>query len=191
VTPEKLVTNAGAKPGDVLVLTKPLGTGLLVGAMRARTLAPDDERALVASMTALNAGAARAMHEARVHAATDVTGFGLLGHLMQLAKASGVAAELDTADIPLLPGVEALARAAGMSGAAKRNRDYVGTRVTGTVPAHVERILVDPQTSGGLLLAVPPAGLDTLLAALAREKTLAAAVIGTVSAGEPGAIALR
>jgi selenide,water dikinase len=190
VAPDRLVTNAGARAGDVLVLTKPLGTGLMVGALRAETLPADGERELTASMLTLNAGAARAMHEIGVHAATDVSGFGLLGHLMQLLSASGVAADVRGADVPTLPGVPALAREAGMGGAAKRNRAYVGSRAHGSVPEHVERILVDPQTSGGLLIAVPAARADALVAALQREGTPCAAIIGTVREGEPGAIEL-
>ena len=193
VHPDRIVTNAGARPGDVLVLTKPIGTGVLTTALK-RDLATAAEVApAVRSMTTLNAGAGRALRAAPVHAATDVTGFGLLGHLNSLLRASGAAAELDSRAVPLLPGVRELVGRGAVAGGSKRNLASVAHAVTFDASvAEVDRIiLADAQTSGGLLISLPESSREAVLGALRREGTLAAAVIGRVTAGEPGAIAVR
>jgi selenide,water dikinase len=193
VHPDKIVTNAGARPGDVLVLTKPLGTGVLSTALKRDLLSAADLAGAVATMTALNAGAARAMVAVGVHAATDVTGFGLLGHLRTLLEASGAAAELDAAAVPLLPGArEAVARGA-VPGGTTRNAASVAdaVRFAAGVDETARLLLADAQTSGGLLIAVAPDRADALVAALRREDTPAAAVIGRVVAGTAGGITVR
>ena len=191
--PDRIVTNSAARPGDALVLTKPIGTGVLATALK-RDLA--DAAALapaVAAMTTLNAGAARAMLAAGVHAATDVTGFGLLGHLHQLLAASGAAAEVDAAAVPLLAGARELVGRGAVPGGTKRNLEAVRAHVTfGPAVDEATRILLaDAQTSGGLLLAAPADRLAALLDGLARESTPVRAVIGRVMEGPAGQITVR
>jgi selenide,water dikinase len=191
--PDRVVTNGGARPGDALVLTKPIGTGILSTALK-RDLATEAEIApAVLAMTTLNAGAARAMLAVGVHAATDVTGFGLLGHLHSLLCASGAAAELVSAAVPLLPLARELAGRGAVPGGSKRNQQSVAEAVhfEAGVDATMRLLLADAQTSGGLLIAVPAERLDALVAALERERTLAAAVIGRVTAGPVGRIDVR
>ena len=144
-------------------------------------------------MTTLNAGAGRALRAAPVHAATDVTGFGLLGHLNSLLRASGAAADLEAGTVPLLPRVREMALQGAIPSGTKRNLASVAQAVTfDPSMAEVDRlILADAQTSGGLLIAAPESSRDQLLAALQREGTLAAAVIGRVRAGTPGSISVR
>jgi len=195
VHPKRIVTLARARAGDALVLTKPIGTGILSTALK-RDLATAAEIApAVQSMTTLNAGAARAMRATGggVHAATDVTGFGLLGHLHNMLAASGVSAEIDAAAVPLLPNAAELVARGAIPGGTKRNREALAPHVTfepGVAEA-MRVLLFDAQTSGGLLIAVDPDRANTLLAALQREGTPAAARIGRLARGVPGAIAVR
>ncbi|MGK0360373.1 MAG: selenide,water dikinase [Bradymonadia bacterium] len=179
-------TNAGGRAGDALVLTKPLGGGLAYSAYRAGTLGADAEAAWIANMLQLNDGAARACASAAVHAVTDVTGFGLLGHAVQLAKASGVGLHFETDAIPLLPGTLARAQAAGLGGGAGRNWRYAAPDLPETP---MVRVLADPQTSGGLLIAVAPTGVDALLAAL-RAQGVDGICIGALTDATPGAVRL-
>jgi selenide,water dikinase len=192
VHPDRIVTLARAQAGDVLVLTKPIGTGVLTTALK-RDLASAAELApAVKSMATLNAGAARAMLASGTHAATDVTGFGLLGHLHNMLAASGKSAEIVASAVPLLPKAAELAEPGGGSvpGGTKRNRDALSPHVSfdPAVPEPIRTLLFDAQTSGGLLIAVPPERVESLLAALRREATPAAARIGRIAAGAPGAI---
>jgi selenide,water dikinase len=185
VHPDALLTNAGGRPGDLLVLTKPLGVGAVTTA-RGRGHGDDALlAAAVAVMVELNADAAAAARAAGAHALTDVTGFGLLGHLHELALASGLAAELEAAAVPALDGVAALLadEATAVSGGLRRNREHAAgfTALEPGVAAWRARLLCDPATSGGLLAAVPPAGA----AALAGGT-----VIGRLVPGVPGAIAV-
>jgi len=192
VHPDRIVTNAGARPGDVLVLTKPLGTGVLTTALKRDLVTEADVAPAVAAMTTLNAGAARAMLGVGAHAATDVTGFGLLGHLRTLLEASGAAAEVRAAVVPLLPGARAAAERGAVPGGTERNAASVADAVS--FAAGVDRtarlLLADAQTSGGLLIAVAAERADALVAALRREATPAAEVIGRVVTGAPGTIAV-
>ena len=181
-----LRTNAGGRAGDVLVLTKPLGGGLAYSAYRGGTLQPDAEAAWIANMVQLNDGAARACGADAVHAVTDVTGFGLLGHAVQLAKASGVGLRIDTEALPLLPGTRIRAADAGFGGGAGRNLKYAAPDLPETP---MVRILADPQTSGGLLIAVAPSGVETLLTAL-RAEGVEGIRMGALTAAEPGAVDL-
>jgi selenide,water dikinase len=177
----------------VLVLTKPLGTGILTTALKRDLLDAAGLAPAVASMTTLNAGAARAMLATGVHAATDVTGFGLLGHLHNLAEASGVAASIDVAALPLLDGARDLAGRGAVAGGTKRNLQSAAAFTTFDAGvAEVDRVLVaDAQTSGGLLVAVAPDRVAALVDALRAAGTPAAAVIGRLAAGEPGRITVR
>ncbi|HEV2770018.1 MAG TPA: selenide, water dikinase SelD [Solirubrobacteraceae bacterium] len=188
VDPRDILTNAGGRPGDVLVLTKPLGVGAVTTAVKRGHV--DGEDALLtlatATMAALNKDAAAAARTAGAHALTDVTGFGLLGHLHELALGSGCAVEVLGGSIPALEG--ALALLAGdedvaVSGGSRRNRAYAEERFTEfapEVPEAVRRLACDATTSGGLLAAVPP-GVDTSFGT----------VVGHLHAGEPGQIAVR
>ena len=193
IHPDRIVTNAGAKPGDVLILTKPIGTGILTTALKRDLLPAEDLQPAVRSMTTLNAGAGRALKAAPVHAATDVTGFGLLGHLNSVLRASGAAADLQAGVVPLLPRVREMALKGAVPSGTKRNLASVAHAVSfADGIAEVDRIiLADAQTSGGLLIAAPESSRDALLAALQRERTLTATEIGRVRAGEPGSIAVR
>jgi selenide,water dikinase len=191
--PDRLVTNAGARAGDALVLTKPIGTGVLATALK-RDLA--DAAALapaVAAMTTLNAGAARAMAAVGARAATDVTGFGLLGHLQQLLAASGVAADIEAEAVPLFVGARELIGKGAVPGGTRRNIEALQGLVDfgPTVDEPTRVLLADAQTSGGLLIAVAPERRDALLDALAREATPARVVIGRVTAGPAGRINVR
>jgi selenide,water dikinase len=156
--PQRLLTNAAARPGDRLVLTKPLGTGLLATAHKEGRLAPALLERLVASMTLLNAIASRAALRVGAQCATDITGFGLLGHASHIARASTVTLRIETAAIPILPGAFEAYEAGARTGGAARNVSYLEARVDwGRVTEWERALLVDPQTSGGLLVAVPPA----------------------------------
>jgi selenide,water dikinase len=193
VHPDRLTTNAGAQPGDRLVLTKPIGTGVVTTAIK-KGAAPDDAvHASIQSMTTLNDGAAAAAAAAGVRTATDVTGFGLLGHLSSMLSAGGAAAELWAGAVPRLPGARRLAEQGHVPGGTRRNLAAANEATTWD-PAldEVERLLLaDAQTSGGLLLAVPGAALPRLLELLAKRRTLAAAEIGTVVKGRPGSISVH
>jgi selenide, water dikinase len=194
VHPNRVITLARARAGDALVLTKPIGTGVLTTALKRDLLTAADLAPAVKSMTTLNAGAARAMRATGggVHAATDVTGFGLLGHLHNMLSASGLSAELDSAAVPLFPKAAELAEAGAVPGGTKRNRESLAAHVTfaATVREPVRVLLCDAQTSGGLLIAVDPDRANTLVAALEREATPVAARIGRLARGTPGAIAV-
>lgn len=187
--PDRLLTNAAARPGDLLVLTKPLGTGLLTTALKRDRL---DEAALapaVASMCTLNDAASRLALAHGVRAATDVTGFGLAGHLHQLLEASGCAGELWFDSLPAFAGALALARDGVVPGGTRRNLETIPGLTWDASLGEAERLLAcDAQTSGGLLLAVPPARHAALVAALAAAGTPACATIGRVGAGAPGAL---
>lgn len=188
VHPERVMTNGGGKAGDFLVLTKPLGTGLLTTALKRDRLTETAIMSAVASMRALNAGAARAARAADVRAATDITGFGLLGHLGNILAGSKLAAELWVENLPVLEHARQMAEEGITPGGTTRNAEAAAALTTYDADIAVaDRILLaDAQTSGGLLLAVAPNRLDRLLAALKEEKTLAAAVIGKLVKGTVG-----
>jgi selenide,water dikinase len=185
--PARLMTIDRAAPGDQLILTKAIGTGVVATALK-RGRAPDDVvEAAVASMTLLNLGASQAALNAGVRAATDVTGFGLLGHLHRMLAASHAAARLHAAVVPLLPGAAELAAAGFVSGGTRANTERMrGHAVLHPgVPDELAVLLHDAQTSGGLLLAVPPRAADALLGAL-RTQGLPASLIGEVTPGPGG-----
>lgn len=189
VHPDRMLTNAGACAGDILVLTKPIGTGILATALKRDALIESGMADAVRSMTTLNDGAARAALKVGVSAATDVTGFGLIGHLTGILEASRVAAELAFDAIPLLPHARNLAARGVIPGGTQRNLEAADRVDWASDLSLVDRQLcVDAQTSGGLLLAVPPEHEVALLAALREEATPAAAVIGRIVSGNPGTI---
>jgi selenide,water dikinase len=193
VDPRRMTTNAAAAPGDVLVLTKPIGTGIITTAIKKERARESTVAAAIRSMTTLNAEAALAARDAGVRAGTDVTGFGLLGHLRSMLKASGCAAEIHAAAVPLLPDVRELADAGFIPGGTTRNLESVAaTTAFDDAVDRVDRvILADAQTSGGLLLCVRPDARDRLLEGLRKRGAGAAAAIGVVVAGEAGRITVR
>jgi selenide,water dikinase len=183
VDPARMLTNAGARAGDVLVLTKPLGMGALTTAHKRGTAGEDEVAAAVEAMVTLNADASRQALAAGAHAATDVTGFGLLGHLHNLGRESRLTAELRAEAVPALPGaLEVLGDGSGVSGGGKRNLAYAEafTEFDAAVPEARRRLACDPATSGGLLLAVD-AG---------RANEIDGVVIGRMLEGTPGAVLL-
>jgi selenide,water dikinase len=189
VHPDRMFTNAGACAGDVLVLTKPLGTGILTTALKRDALIEAGLGDAVRSMTALNDGAAKAALRVGVSAATDVTGFGLLRHLGNMLAASNVAAEVAFESLPLLPHALNLAARGIVPGGTQRNLEAAKDLDWADDLAPHERLLcVDAQTSGGLLLAVPKENQAALLDALREAGTPAAAVIGRLVAGPAGHI---
>ena len=176
VHPDRILTNAAAEPGDLLVLTKAIGTGILATAAKRDLLGADDIRALIDSMTTLNATASRAAVALGLHCATDVTGFSLLGHASHIARASDVTLHIDIAQVPLLPGTLASIAAGTLTGGAARNASYLEPLVDyGNCTESARALLVDPQTSGGLLVAVPPGKVDDYL-----DRVDGAVVIGAV-----------
>lgn len=184
VDPRAILRKSGARPGDALVLTKALGTGLVTTAIKRGRAVAEDVAAAVASMSALNRAAGACASRLALGAATDITGFGLAGHALEMAEQSGVDLVLDLHALPLLPGAWSYALAGMVPGGGERNREAFGPRVDGLddIDANWSRILFDPQTSGGLLMAVAPPLLPELLAALDAEGVLAA-VIGEARAG--------
>jgi selenide, water dikinase len=186
-SPSRLFTIDAARPGDTLVLTKAIGTGVVATAHKRDAAAPEVLRAAIASMTALNAAASEAALAAGVTAATDVTGFSLLGHLHRMLRASGAAAVVSAGAVPLLPGALELTAAGYVSGGTRNNMAYLEpwASVSAAVPADVAILLQDAQTSGGLLLAT--SAPDALLAELGRRDTLAA-IVGQVTSGPAGHI---
>jgi len=187
VHPSKVKRNADARAGDVLILGKPLGVGVLSAALKKDRLDADGYAAMIANTTKLNKPGIALAQLDGVHAMTDVTGFGLLGHLLELARGAGLAAELDMASIPLLPGVDAFTRDGCFTGASGRNWDAYGGDVDlDPAVGDVGRVLLtDPQTSGGLLVSCDPASVDAVLALFAREGFAHAAVIGRMAQGAP------
>ncbi len=182
VHPDRMITNDAARPGDRLVLTKALGTGVIATAIKEGGASPSSASAAIASMRRLNAAASAAAVAAGIRAGTDVTGFGFVGHLAEMLQASNVAATIDASTVPVLPGAADIAANGHVPGGTKRNYRAVKAIVDfGETPAELRTILVDAQTSGGLLLAVPEADLDHLVAAVVAGGDLAA-VIGRVAA---------
>jgi selenium donor protein len=189
VDPAKVVRNSTARPGDALYLTKAIGTGVLSQGVKVERTAPADAAAAIASMAALNRDAAAAMAEVAPSAATDVTGYGLLGHLHEVVHASGVTARVSAKAVPLLSGALALAAAGVIPGGSRRNAEQFARWVTFAdgVDAATRTLLTDAQTSGGLLISVPAERGPALAEALARRGVLAAR-IGEIDAGEAGKI---
>lgn len=184
IDPHKIVKNAGARPGDVLVLTKPLGTGILATALKRDLIDASQMQHAIGWMTTLNDKASRAMLAADAHAATDVTGFGLLGHAGELAKASGVRLLIDSEAVPVMPFVADLVREGAIPGGTRDNEALHAefTTFDPTVSATMRTILSDAQTSGGLLISVSRDRAPALLADLRAAGALDA-TIGEVQEG--------
>ncbi len=190
--PDRLVTLGGARPGDRLILTKALGTGVVSTAIKAGAVDASVVAAAVASMVTLNRGAADVMIAHGVRGGTDVTGYGLLGHLRNLLRASGLAAEVTAAAVPILPGARELVRAGHVAGGTRRNQTDLAADVSwGDGVDDVTRtLLMDAQTSGGLLMAVAADRVDGVLADL-EGKVPRPALIGELVAGPAGRVAVR
>ncbi len=183
ISPARILTNAGAHPGDVLVLTKLLGTGVISTALKRGAAQEASLRAATESMTALNRRACEIALGFGVHGATDITGFGLLGHAREMALASKVGLELDHTRLRFLPGALEAARAGHQPGGLKNNREFASCSVSirGPVPAEIQALLYDPQTSGGLLLSVEASDATPLEKAL-QAAAVPAGIIGRVMA---------
>jgi selenide,water dikinase len=191
VDPDRVLTNRGAQPGDALVLTKPIGVGVIASAHKRAVASAELVARAIDLMTTTNAAArdAAVADGSAVHAATDVTGFGLLGHLRELATGSGVSSRVDARTVPVLDGVRALLADGIVPGGTRRNHAWV-SEVTdwGALDELEQLLLADAQTSGGLLLAVAPDAVDALVADLEGRGTPAAAVVGHLTEEGPARI---
>jgi len=173
IHPERIKTNAGARPGDALVLTKRIGTGVIATALKRGNAKEPDVQAAIESMLVLNRAACDAMLSFDVHGCTDVTGFGLIGHAYEMAMASRVTIEIDSRAVQFLPGAVEYARQGAISGGLKNNREFASSCVEGQ--SEVDELLYDPQTSGGLLISLPAEDAPKLL-----ERIAGAYRVGTV-----------
>ncbi len=183
IDPNRIVTNAGAKVGDRLVLTKPIGSGVLTSAAKAGKITQADLAEAIDVMTDLNAGACQAMLDAGATAATDITGFGLIGHAHELAQAGGVTVELKATSVPLMEQTLRLARAGVLTRTHKATLAHLGDRFRADgIDETLVSVLADAQTSGGLLIAVPDERLDQLIKGLGERNTRSAVVVGRVTA---------
>jgi selenium donor protein len=191
VAPDKIVRNSTARVGDALVLTKPIGTGVISQGIKLAKVGAEDTATAIATMGALNREACEAMIEVGVSAATDITGFGLVGHLHEVLHASGVAGWLNAAAVPLLPGARTLVEQGIVPGGSQRNLDWWGRFIAYAphVDAVTKQLLADAQTSGGLLICVPRDRLALLVEACVK-RGVTPAVIGGVAEGQPGQIAV-
>lgn len=183
VHPDCVIRNVGVREGDALVLTKRLGTGIITTALKHRKATATSVRAAVSSMVSLNNVASCVMRRFCVHACSDVTGYGLLGHAYEMASGSGVTLMLRSARLPLLPGAARLAARGYLTGGCKRNRSYLAGKVAigRSVAADLVEVAFDPQTSGGLLIALPKADASRLVRALHAARIGPATIVGTAS----------
>lgn len=190
VHPERFLTNEHAKPGDKLILTKPLGTGILSTALRSRKLDEKTTKKITAVMAELNKGAAEAMIEVGVSSVTDITGFGLIGHALVMAKASKVGIHLYASKVPIIPEALTFASRGFVPAGSKRNRQFCSKQIdiaTGVDPLLID-VLADAQTSGGLLISVPENKTAMLVQRLQDKNTPAASIIGEVTSEPIGVI---
>ena len=181
IDPKKVATNAGARPGDVIILTKPIGTGVISTGIKRAKAPPEVVAESIATMMTPGKYAAEAITKFEVKGATDVTGFALLGHAWEMACASNLTIEIDSARVPLINGALDLAREGMLTGADKTNREYVGedASIASDIDPNLVKLLFDPQTAGGLLLAIPEEKANQLLSEL-RNNYERAEIIGRV-----------
>jgi len=184
VHPDRVIRNVGVRDGDALILTKPLGTGIISTALKRRKASAASVRAAVASMIALNNTASATMRSFPVHACSDVTGYGLLGHAFEMASGSGVTLVLEARTMPLLPGARRLAGQGHLTGGCRRNSDYLKDKIAidRSVNGRLVDIALDPQTSGGLLIALPADHGDALVERLRTSGVEAATRVGYATA---------
>jgi selenide,water dikinase len=193
IHPDRVVLNNGARAGDRLILTKPLGTGIISTAIKGDMVSEEAIASIVKSMTTLNNKAAEQMQAVGVNACTDITGFGLLGHAGEMIEGTDVGMVIDSGTVPYFPEAKELAEMGMMPGGLHRNRDFRKNMIdiTESVPQYLADILFDPQTSGGLLIAVPEGRAADLLERLKKEGVVEAAVIGEVVAENKGRITVN
>lgn len=182
IHPDKIVTNAGAKPGDVLVLTKPLGTGLIISAIKANKVFEEDISIVTRSMTSLNKTASETMLESGVNACTDITGFGLLGHACEMAEASRVTLSFSAGRIPIFDGCERYVKMGLIPGVSKLSKKYLkdAIRIDSRVREELVDVLFDAQTSGGLLISLSEEKAEVICATLKERGVMAARIVGKV-----------
>ena len=193
IHPKKILTNASARPGDKLVLTKALGTGFVTTAAKAEACPHETYQAAIAGMIQLNDIGRDAMIEVGAHAATDITGFGFAGHAFEMAAGSQVTLVIDLARLPLLPGSERLARKPYLTRASATNASYVapGLRIEGKPESTRLEFFYDAQTSGGLLISVPAAKAEALVVSAQAKGASTACIVGEVKEREEAALVLR
>jgi len=189
IDPNRVATNSGARPGDVIILTKPVGTGVISTGIKKGRAGDDVVTGSVETMLTPGKHAAEAMREFGVKAATDVTGFALLGHAWEMACASKVTIQINAGSVPLLPGALDLATAGMLTSGDKTNREYVGAdvEIAASVDENLLRLFFDPQTAGGMLISIPESSSEALLARL-RENYRDARIIGRIHPQGPRSI---
>jgi selenide,water dikinase len=187
VHPKKVKKNSGARAGDKLILGKPLGVGILSAALKKEQLSTDGYAAMIASTTRLNTPGRSLADLDAVHALTDITGFGLLGHTLEIARGARLTARLSMKDVPLIPGVAELAAQGFVTGASGRNWAGYGkdVRLGAGITEVQKALLTDPQTSGGLLVTCRADAVDEVLGVFRRDGFETAAVVGELALGEP------
>jgi len=192
IHPDSMITTAGAQPGDVLILTKPLGTGILATALKGEVLTEVDIAEAIAGMESLNRDASEAMLAVGVNACTDITGFGFLGHAIEMAEASSVCIEISAEKLPVYPRVREMAAMGMIPAGNRRNRNYYWPKVLdGHVPTtDIIDLVSDPQTSGGLLISVAADKKEQLIQLLAN-KGVDARIVGVISGGRPGTVRIE
>lgn len=191
VHPDRVMNNTGAEEGDVLILTKPLGTGIINTAMKSGVAAQDVIAMVTQQMATLNKRAAELMTDFPVHACTDITGFGLLGHACEMVQGTGVGMEVDSEAVPLLPGVKEYCKQGLVPGGTRRNREFRFNMIEAAVSDEMVLILFDAQTSGGLLISLRPADGEALVKKMHNEGIKDAAIVGRVAADPKGKIIIR
>ncbi len=192
IHPDKVMTNAGARPGDRLILTKPIGTGIIATALKGKAASKEAEAAMIKVMCELNKTAAEVMQEVGAHACTDITGFGLLGHALEMATASKCALILTASRVPIIPYALEYAQMGMIPGGTHANRNYCHRSLTidSSIPAYILDILSDAQTSGGLLISVPSDRAQHLLEKLHQRGLKDSSLIGEVTEISPGTISI-
>lgn len=193
VHPEKIITNAGAQPGDKLILTKPIGTGILATAIKFGKASPEVEDMICECMTTLNNIPSMLMQEFGAHACTDITGYGLLGHAHEMAAASSVSIEIQSSKVPLLKDTQEYCIKGNIPGGAYTNKEYLDDKVSfdSSITESEQMVLYDPQTSGGLLISIRGDKADELLSRLLKEEVQDASIIGEVTDGAAGQMVVR
>jgi selenide, water dikinase len=192
IHPDKVMTNAGARPGDQLILTKPIGTGIIATALKGKAASKEAEEAMIKVMCELNKTAAEAMEEVGANACTDITGFGLLGHALEMATASKCTIALRAAQVPIIPYALEYAQMGMIPGGTHANRNYCSHSLTmnPSIPAYVLDILSDAQTSGGLLISVQAEKAQTLLKILQQRGLKESSLIGEIVEFSEGTISV-
>ncbi len=193
IHPDKVMTNAGARPGDHLILTKPIGTGIIATALKGKFASKEAEQAMIAVMVESNRVAAEVMQEIGAHGCTDITGFGLLGHALEMAVASKYCLVITSSQVPIIPFAREYAQMGMVPGGTHANRNYChrSLQVDPSIPAYLLDILSDAQTSGGLLIALSAERAPLLLEKLHTRGLSDASIIGEILDGPPGKITLR